>query len=131
MFHTVVAAALQNIDEADKVAVDVGVRVLQGIAHACLRRQVHDHIKLLGFEQLRRLLAVGQFLLRKLKTRHRLQLGQPVLLQLHVIVIVQIVKADHVVPTVQQPTAQVESDESGRSGDEYLAHYVSAFKSSR
>jgi hypothetical protein len=46
-----VAAAFENIGEADDVAVDVGVRVLQRIADAGLRGQVNDLVELFGGKQ--------------------------------------------------------------------------------
>ena len=48
VLHTVVAAAFEHVHEADDVAVDVGVRVLQRIAHAGLRRQMDDDIDVGG-----------------------------------------------------------------------------------
>jgi hypothetical protein len=36
------AAAFEDVDEADQVAVDIGMRVLQRVAHAGLRREI-DH----------------------------------------------------------------------------------------
>ena len=40
--HLIVPATFQQVGKADDVGVDVGVGVLQGIAHSRLRRQV-DH----------------------------------------------------------------------------------------
>ena len=42
MLDAVVAAALEDVHEADEVAVDVGVRVLERVAHAGLRGEVDD-----------------------------------------------------------------------------------------
>ena len=38
-------AGLQHIDEADEVGVDVGVRILERIAHAGLRREMDDALR--------------------------------------------------------------------------------------
>jgi hypothetical protein len=50
MGHLVVAAAFENIGEADDVAVDVGVRILQRVANTGLRGQVNDLVELFGGE---------------------------------------------------------------------------------
>src|SRR3546814_9255455 len=48
-----VPAALEHVDEADEIAVDIGVRIGERIAHAGLRREVHDPIDALRLEQCR------------------------------------------------------------------------------
>ena len=45
-----VAAALEDVRRADHVRVDVGERVLQRVANARLRAQVHHPIELLAGE---------------------------------------------------------------------------------
>ena len=42
MLDTAVPAAFQDVEEADEIGVDIGVRILQRVAHAGLGRQVHD-----------------------------------------------------------------------------------------
>lgn len=44
-------ACLQDVEEAHDVALDVGARVLDGVAHARLRREVHDDVELMLREQ--------------------------------------------------------------------------------
>jgi hypothetical protein len=51
VLHAVVAAAFEDVGEADQVAVDVGVRVLQRVAHAGLGGEVDHAVELLGGEQ--------------------------------------------------------------------------------
>jgi hypothetical protein len=46
-----VAAAFEDVHEADEVAVHIGVRILQRIAHAGLGGQVDDAVELLGGEE--------------------------------------------------------------------------------
>ena len=49
--HLAVAAPLQHIGEADDVAVDIGMRVDQRIAHAGLRSKMNNLVEALGLEQ--------------------------------------------------------------------------------
>jgi hypothetical protein len=60
-------AALQHVHEADEVAVDVGMRVLQRIAHAGLRRQVDHAVEALAGKQPLHAGAVGDVELTKRK----------------------------------------------------------------
>ena len=45
MLHGVVATGFQQIVEADDVALDVHIRVIDGITDACLGSLVHDDIE--------------------------------------------------------------------------------------
>ena len=60
MLHLVVAACLENIEEADHVALHVGIRVRDGVAHAGLCREVHHLVKLFCGKEL-----VDRFLVDK------------------------------------------------------------------
>jgi len=48
----VVAAGFQNVQEADQVALQVSVRVRDGVAHARLCGEVHDLVELFFGEEL-------------------------------------------------------------------------------
>ena len=52
VLHLGMPAALQHVHEADDVAVDVGMRVLQRIAHAGLRRQVDHTVETLAGKEI-------------------------------------------------------------------------------
>jgi len=41
----VMATGFQNVQESDQVALQVGIRVCNGIAHACLGGEVHDLVE--------------------------------------------------------------------------------------
>ena len=55
-----VAAAFQDVQEAGDVAADVDVRVLRGVAHPGLGRQVHHPLRRVGGEGRLHRGAVGQ-----------------------------------------------------------------------
>jgi len=46
VFHLLLPAPLEQVDETDDVAVDIGERVFDGVAHAGLRGKVADDIEL-------------------------------------------------------------------------------------
>jgi hypothetical protein len=50
----------------------------------------------------------------------RLQSRQAVALELHVVVVVQVVQADNLVATVEQAQGRGHADETGSAGDENL-----------
>ena len=118
MLDAVVPAALEDVGEADDIAVDVGVRVDQRVAHAGLRGQVHDAVELLLREQRRDALAVGHVHLHEAEVRVRRQARQPILLESRVVVVVEVVQAHDLVPARQQELRDVHADEAGRAGDE-------------
>ena len=60
MVDAVVAAALEHVERALHVGVEIGVRVRQAVAHAGLRGQVHDRFGLTSAKQRRRRLVVGE-----------------------------------------------------------------------
>ena len=102
-----VPAALEEIDKADQVGVDVGVRVDQGIADPGLGGQVHHRIKTVLVEQLCR------WPLRSASSRltwvKPLALGQGCharLFQLRIIVVIEIVETDDLGPGRDQFAAR-------------------------
>ena len=129
MLHSVVAAAFQQIAEARQVGIDVGSGILQAVAHSGLGRQIDHVAETPAPEKFGHAPAVGQ--VQKLEAKaggglgQGLQGGQPVLFQLHVIVVVAIVDAYHSVPVSQQPPGQMIADEAGSAG--YQNMHVAPF----
>ena len=73
MLDAVVPAALEHVQRADDVAVDVGVRVLERVAHARLRGEVDHALELLAREQRRHARAVGEVELHEAEARQLLE----------------------------------------------------------
>jgi hypothetical protein len=121
-----VAATLEHVHEADDVAVHVGVRILQRVAHPGLRREVDDTLELLFCEQRSHALAVGDIELDEAETCVRLQSRQAVELELDVVVVVEVVQADHFVTAREQAQRRGHADEAGSAGQEDLHGRVSA-----
>ena len=79
MAHARMTAAFEHVDEADEVAVDVGVRMGQRVADSRLGRQVDYNVEPLRLEQPRHGRPVSQIELLKAEPRMRFELRQPVL----------------------------------------------------
>ena len=52
MFHWVMSASLQYIIEAYHVALDVGIRISDAIAHTSLSCEIYHYVKVVLLEQL-------------------------------------------------------------------------------
>jgi len=128
-----VAAAFQDIAEPDDVALHVGAGVLDAVAHAGLRSQVHDVGKLVGPEQVLQRRQVCDFFLDEVvvgvfRALDQLPVGHRVArdarffqarnLQTDVVVVVDAVQPHDFVARRYQPVGEVEADEAGGAGEE-------------
>ncbi len=107
MLDAAVPARFEDVDEADEIALDVRVRILDRIAHAGLRGEI-DHA--LGLEVGERALHRGAIFERgahEAETRLRRQAREPRFLELRIVVRVEVVVAEHFVAARQQAFAQV------------------------
>jgi hypothetical protein len=112
-------AALEHIGEAHQVRLNVRSGILQRVAHAGLRGEVQDAVRLLLVVYARKRRGVGDIELTEAELRLR-ELRQPILLQPNRVVIIQVVDADHVVAARKQSLGAMHADEAGDSGDEDL-----------
>ena len=113
-----VAAGLEHVDEADQVRLDVRVRIGQRIAHARLRRQVDHALRAKLGERTFERRPVLERTAHEAEVRVRRELGEARFLQRRVVVVVEVVVAEHVVAAREQALAQGRSDEAGGAGDE-------------
>ena len=90
------------------------------VAHTGLRAEVDHALELLLREQLRHAGAVGEIELHEAEPWLPLELREARLLEADVVVVVQVVEADDVVATREQPGRGVKADEAGSAGDENL-----------
>ncbi len=119
MLDAVVAAALQHVQRAGQVAVGIGMRVLDRIPHAGLRREVHDAADLGTCEQRFHRRPIGEVHAREAESLARREARKARLLERRVVVRVQVVEADHLVAAREQPLADVVADEPRRAGHEH------------
>ena len=120
MLDRIVPAGLQDVQEAYEIALEVGVRVGDGVADACLRREVDDCVETLrGEERVQRLL-VRDVHLDEALALPGAELGDAPVLEPDIIVVVEVVDADHLVPAFREHIHQFRADESCGSRDQYF-----------
>jgi hypothetical protein len=120
MRHAVMPARLEQVAEAHEVRLHVGAGIFERIPDARLRRHVDDAVEALGGEQCAQYRAVGDVDLREAELRMRLELAEPRALERRVVVVVEVVDADHLVTARQQGRGDVHADEARRAGDQDL-----------
>jgi len=76
MAHRMAFGRLHHGEGADDIGVDIGTRVLEAVAHACLCREMHDDVGCAG---------VDGGIHRRLILEHGLSRGEPRLLQQHLV----------------------------------------------
>ena len=96
----------------------VGGRIDERVAHAGLRSQVQHFFEAGRGEEARDRVDVGDVERLEAEAGRRLQLREPIVLEAHVVVVVQVVDADDVFASCEQRLAGEEADEAGASGDE-------------
>ena len=118
----VVAAGLEHVEEADEVALEVGARVLDGVADARLGGEVHHYIEAVLGEQALDEGGVAQVAAHEGESAVCVGLGkhaQAGVLDAGVVVAVEVVETDdHVIGLLEQLLDEERADEAGRSGDE-------------
>jgi hypothetical protein len=124
VLDAVVAAAFEQVGEADDVGLHVGVRILQRVAHAGLRGEVDDGIEVALLEQVLHHHAVGDVVLEEAEVGVGFQLFQPREFERRVVVVVEVVDADDLVAAGEQDLRDVHADKAGGTGNEYF-HAVS------
>ena len=140
VLHGVSPAALQHVEEADQVGVNIGARVLDGVAHPGLGGEVHDDrgAELLehglqgaevgdvgpheGEPAAREALRVGPA-----PARHLGEHPQAVELDARVVVGVQVVQGHDARALPEEPPAQECAYESGGAGNENSTIHTSPF----
>src|SRR5690606_37823605 len=120
VLDAVVAAALEHRKGAGDVAVGIRERRLDAVAHAGLRREVHDPVEALLREQIRNAVAVADVELHELEVAVRLEQREPGVLQRDIVVLVQVVETDDLVAALEEPACRMEADKAGRTRHQNL-----------
>ena len=101
-----------------RLRVDVGVRVDERVADAGLGGEVDDAVEAVAGEQAVDRQPVAEVEPDELEPEQPPKLGEPGLLQRHVVVVVEVVEAEHGAPGQQQAPGEVKADEPGDAGDQ-------------
>ena len=124
VLNLIVAACFQDVVESDEVALDVGIRVRDGIADACLGGEVHDDGEVVLLEQAVDCCLVGEVRLDKCPLfagccRESLDFLETLVLDVYVVVVCDGIEPDEfgTVIVVEQLLAEVATDKSCRSRD--------------
>ena len=120
-------ATFQHVEEAADIGVRVGVRVDQRMAHAGLGGEIHHIGKAVGREQAPPSPRGRQGRSSRTGSWETPELRQPRLFEPRIVIRVEVVEADHVVPIRQQAAGDMHADEPGRSGDENHVRQDSPF----
>lgn len=130
MLDRVVAAGLEHVEEADEVALEVGTRVLNGVADARLGGEVHHDVEAVLGEQALDEGGIAQIAAHERKTALGVgvaQHAQARVLDAGVIVAVEVVEADdHVIGLFEQLLRQKRPDEASSAGDKHFSHIYSS-----
>jgi hypothetical protein len=122
MPHRVMAAAFEQVGKTNEIAVDVGARIRQRVAHAGLGGQMDDSFRLAACKQGRQALGVGKVQPLERESGQFRTLRQPRLLQRRVVVVVKVVDADDGVTAREQGAGRMQADEAGGAGHEDVHH---------
>ena len=111
-----VAAEFQDIEKADQVRLQIGIRVVDAVAHPGLGRQVDDVLHGMAFEDGIELGIVGQVSPVESEVFASKQ-SQPLLFQAYLIVVIEIVHCDDRTAECEQFSCKMKADETGSTGD--------------
>jgi len=118
VFDLVLPAAFEDVQGADNVTFDVGVRVFQRVTHARLGAEVRDLVEGVLGEQGFHRRAVGKVDASHFEAGVIVEDRGAGLFQRHVVVVVEVVEADDGVTAFEQRFGGEEADEAGGAGDE-------------
>ena len=127
------AAGFEEVEEAVDVACDVGLWIDKAVAHACLGGKVDREVELVGGEEVFHFLFVTEVELAEpvvgegggtdffaISSPLDAAFAEAGFFEADVVIVVEGVDANDVVPLFCQSAGEVVSDESGVSGDEYF-----------
>src|SRR5580704_14153972 len=120
MLHPLMPTALENVERAGDVALHVGMRCLDRIAHARLSPKMHHTLEFFLCEAARHTCGVRAIKLNEAKARLLLKQSEACLLQGDVVVVIEIVEANDLVAALEQTPRRMKTDEARGSGDQDL-----------
>ena len=113
-------AQLEHLEVADHVDAGVGERIVERMAHAGLRRQMHDALDTRARASRRQRAALGDVELVKRKAVVGCQARKPGFLERHIVIRIEVIDTDHRVAARQQRRRNMIPDEPRRPGHQNL-----------
>jgi len=104
---------------AHHIGADIGIRIFQAVAHAGLRRQMHDAGETRSSQGQDRIL-IGDVGFAEREELVALEAGQPRLFQAYIIIVAEIVDAEHGIAALYKRLTNRGADEAGRACNQYL-----------
>ena len=127
-----VAAGLEHVEESDEVALEVGARILDGVADARLGGEVHHDVEAVLREQALDEGGVAQVAAHEGEAAVRVGLGQHAqarVLDAGVVIAVKVVEADdRVIGLLEQLLDEERADETGSPCNQYFSCHVVLFR---
>src|ERR1035437_1331055 len=120
MIDVIVPTRFKHVAEANQIALNIDLWILQGIAHTGLRRQMNDPVELLDGKQACHSRRIGNIHMHKVEVGVGFQTFKTSQLEFWIVVIIEVVESNNLVATIQKLTRNVHADKTGYSGDENL-----------
>ena len=118
MLHGIAPRDLEHVERAGNVRLDISARIIQTVAHAGLRREMHDYVRLRGLCDGRETLLVREHgHVRREAVRLR-QNFVALFLQRHVVIGREPIDARHHMAVGEQALRKMEADKAGGAGDQ-------------
>jgi len=116
-------ATLQHVHEPHQVGVDVGVRVLDAVAHARLGGQMDHHVEPAVANQAQHPISCYQIDPLEGEAGIGSEQGQPRLFEPRIVIGIQVVQPDDAMPLFQQASGEVKTDKPGSPRDQNMHSY--------
>src|SRR5271155_4083088 len=112
------STALQNIEKAGEIGVEIGVRILQRVAHSGLRGKMHHRSEIAVAENCFHGFAIGKVDAVKRKSLKLPQHGKTRLFERRIIIGIEIVDTDDRAAAFENTSRQRKADKDCGAGDQ-------------
>lgn len=117
MLDTVMPATFKDVGKPDYVTVDVGERVLYGVAHTGLSREVDDTLRPMGIKDRFNGAAIGEIDAQVGVFMVLSVAGQPRFLYSRIVIVVVVIDAYDRIATLKQPQNECGANKASRASD--------------
>ncbi len=108
-----------DVQMADEICLDVGVRIFDRITHPGLSPKMDDPVDATTLQSLPECLEIGKVPVYEVKIMvQALQFRDAILFKAHAVIVIEAIKPDNPLTAGEQSSACVEADEARRSSHE-------------